>query len=70
VARQELACAKITAVTKASMIAHAQCMRTHGVPAYQDPRFPPGGGIATFDGPGVDPQAPAYKRAAAVCGNR
>jgi hypothetical protein len=61
---------QITAALKASMIVHAQCMRSHGVPAYQDPRFPPGGGIETFDGPGVDPQSPAYEQAAAVCAVR
>jgi hypothetical protein len=60
----------ITAVRKQSMIAHAQCMRTHGVPAYQDPIFPLGGGIETFDGPGVNPDSPAYQRAAAECPSR
>lgn len=59
----------ITASMKASMIAHAQCMRTHGVPGYQDPRFPASGGIAVTDA-GTDPQSPAYRHAAAVCGNR
>lgn len=57
----------ITGARKAAMIAHAQCMRTHGVPAYQDPTFPPGGGIETFDGPGVNPQSPAYQQAEADC---
>lgn len=61
---------QLTAAEKTSMIAGAQCMRTHGVPAFQDPRFPPGGGIETFDGPGVDPQSPAYQQAAAACGIR
>jgi hypothetical protein len=61
---------QLSAAQKTSMIADAQCMRTHGVPAFRDPRFPPGGGIETFDGAGVDPQAPAYQRAAAACGIR
>lgn len=60
----------ITAALKESMIAHAQCMRTHGVPAYQDPIFPLGGGIETFDGPGVNPESPAYQRAASDCPGR
>ncbi len=59
----------ITASMKASLIAHAQCMRTHGVPGYQDPKFPTGGGISFTDA-GTNPESPAYKRAVAVCGNR
>ncbi len=59
----------ITATMKTSLIAHAQCMRTHGVPGYQDPTFPAGGGILVTDA-GTNPQSPAYKRAATVCGNR
>ncbi len=60
----------ITDGLKASLIGHAQCMRTHGVPAYPDPVFPPGGGIKIFDNPGVNPQSPAYQHAQSVCGNR
>ena len=56
----------ITAALKASLIAQAQCMRTHGVPTYPDPTFPPGGGIAVADA-GVNPQSAAYQRAAGVC---
>ena len=59
----------ITASLKASLIAHAQCMRTHGVPGYQDPRFPPNGGVAFTDA-GTNPQAPADRHATAVCANR
>jgi len=59
-----------TAAMKASLIAHAQCMRTHGVPSYLDPTFPPGGGIAVTDPPGVDLQSPAYQHASAQCGDR
>jgi hypothetical protein len=60
----------ITAAVKESLIVHAQCMRTHGVPAYSDPTFPPGGGIEIFQNSGVNPQSPAYQHAAAACGNR
>jgi hypothetical protein len=59
----------ITPAMKASLIAHAQCMRNHGVPGYQDPKFPAGGGILVTDA-GTNPQSPAYKHAAAVCGVR
>jgi hypothetical protein len=44
---------------KAAQIAHAQCMRTHGVPGYPDPGFPSSGGIAITDA-GTNPQSPAY----------
>jgi hypothetical protein len=56
----------ITSQMKAKLIAQAQCMRNHGVPV-QDPTFPSGGGIAVTDA-GVNPQSPAYVRAAAACG--
>jgi hypothetical protein len=59
----------ITASRKASMIAHAQCMRTHGVPGFQDPTFPASGGISVTDA-GTDPDSPAYKHASVVCGSR
>jgi hypothetical protein len=58
----------ITAGMKASMLAHAQCMRTHGVPGFQDPTFPAGGGIAVTDA-GTNPDSPVYKHATDVCGN-
>ena len=58
----------ITARMKASLIAHAQCMRTHGVPGFQDPKFPAGGGILLTDA-GTNPQSPAYRHAAGACGN-
>ena len=59
----------VTATVKASLIAHAQCMRAHGVPGYQDPTFPTSGGISVTDA-GTDPESPAYKHAAAVCPDR
>ena len=60
---------QISATIRASLIAHAQCMRTHGVPGYQDPTFPAGGGIAITDA-GTDPQSPAYQHAQTICGGR
>jgi hypothetical protein len=59
----------ITASDKAALIAHAQCMREHGVPNLRDPTFPASGGIAVTDA-GVNPQSPAYVHAEAVCGTR
>lgn len=59
----------ITASMREALIAQAQCMRTHGVPGYQDPTFPAAGGISFTDA-GTDPNSPAYKRAATTCGKR
>ena len=59
----------ISAQMKAAMIAHAQCMRTHGVPGYQDPQFPASGGILFTDS-GTNPQSPASPHAAALCSRR
>jgi hypothetical protein len=59
----------ITAAIKASLIAHAQCMRKNGVPTYPDPTFPATGGIAISDA-GTDPQSPAYLHAQRACHNR
>lgn len=60
----------ITASMKASLIIQAQCMRTHGVPGYPDPKFPASGGIEIFDSPAVNQQSPAFKHAQAICGHR
>jgi hypothetical protein len=59
----------VTASVKTALIAHAQCMRTHGVPDYPDPTFPASGGIAITDA-GTNPQSPAYQYAQSECGNR
>lgn len=58
----------ITAALKTKLIAHAQCMRTHGVPTYRDPSFPASGGIMVTDA-GSDPESPAYMRAQSLCGS-
>ncbi|MGH3260950.1 MAG: hypothetical protein ACRDNS_03035 [Trebonia sp.] len=44
-------------------LAVARCMRTHGVPNFQDPTFSPSAG-----GSVPDPQSPAFRTAARVCG--
>ncbi|MGH2871794.1 MAG: hypothetical protein ACRDL5_04960 [Solirubrobacteraceae bacterium] len=59
---------RITAALKASLIAQAQCMREHGVPGFQDPTFPAGGGIGYTDA-GTNPQSPAFQHAQKVCGS-
>lgn len=58
----------ITPSMRASLIAHAQCMREHGVPGYQDPTFT-AHGIGITDA-GTDPQSPAYQHAQTLCGTR
>ena len=48
-------------------IAHAQCMRTHGLPNFPDPTF--SGANQQLDIPlGLNPDSPAVQRAAKTCG--
>ena len=49
-------------------LAQAKCIRDHGVPNFPDPTFPSTGGEFIPPAPGFDPQAPAYRHAAAACG--
>lgn len=60
----------VSANDRRSMLRHAQCMRTHGVPGYPDPVIPSHGPIISRapTGPGVNPDSPAFERAAADCG--
>ncbi len=58
----------LSARQKQMALANAQCMRTHGVPNFPDPTFPASGGSAIRLGPGVNPQSPAFQRAASECG--
>lgn len=50
-------------------VAHAQCMREHGVPDFPDPRFSGSAeGITVSSGaPGMNPQSPAFQRAQKDC---
>ncbi len=57
---------RISATQKAAMLASARCMRKHGVPSFPDPNFS-GNQINIGEG-GVNPDSPAFKRAAAACG--
>ena len=47
-------------------LANAQCMRTHGVPAFPDPTFPSTGGMSV-NLAGLNPQSPAFKHAQGAC---
>jgi hypothetical protein len=50
-------------------LAHAACMRSHGLPNFPDPNFNgPGKQLAL--GPGLDPNSPAFQHAAKACGLR
>ncbi|HTX32318.1 MAG TPA: hypothetical protein VMD09_13130 [Solirubrobacteraceae bacterium] len=44
----------------------ANCMRSHGVPNYPDPRYYNGGQQVYL--PGINPYAPAFQTAAKACG--
>jgi hypothetical protein len=54
---------------KQAAIAHAQCMRDHGVPNYPDPKFSSSGGTISVGqgGPGLSPQSPAFQQAQKLC---
>jgi len=51
-------------------LAHAECMRTHGVPNFPDPHVSSNGGGVTVasGGGGLDPTSPAFQRAEKDCG--
>jgi hypothetical protein len=53
---------------KVAALAHAACIRKHGMPNFPDPTFPTGGGIALNFGPGINPQSPAFQKAQIACG--
>jgi hypothetical protein len=55
---------------KRSGLAHAVCMRQHGVPNFPDPiiHISGAGVTATSGGRGLDPQSPAFQRAQKICG--
>jgi hypothetical protein len=52
---------------RVAAIANAECMRKHGVPNFPDPTF--SGGQLNAGLGGVNPQSPAFKQAAAACGD-
>jgi hypothetical protein len=57
---------------KADLLKFAACMRKNGVPNYPDPNFTAGGGFGFFgrggqSSSGINPQSPAFQKAAAAC---
>jgi hypothetical protein len=65
-----------TAAQKRAALAFAQCMRSHGEPNFPDPANKVSSatpilalhGMLFPVGPGLDPNAPAFRRVAAACG--
>lgn len=63
--------AALLAKARKAALAHAQCMREHGVPDYPDPTVTGSGhGIANSSGggAGINPRSPAFQRAEISCG--
>lgn len=58
----------IPARAKRAALAHAQCMRTHGVPNFPDPTFSGNGMSEKSAGPGMNPRSPAFQAAQKACG--
>jgi len=50
-------------------LAHAQCMRDHGIENYPDPVFPEGGGMvqAIGEDSGIDPESAEFQAAQEAC---
>ena len=58
----------IPAALKQRLLKLAQCMRTHGVPSYPDPKFSAGAVSQGFNAhSGVGPSSPAFRQAAKDC---
>jgi hypothetical protein len=60
---------QILAKARAAALAHAECMRKHGVPHFPDPTVSgAGGGITVKSGSGgINPQSPAFQQAQKIC---
>jgi hypothetical protein len=50
-----------------AMLKFSQCMRSHGVPKFPDPKFTPNGGSQMTIGKEVDPNSPQFKAAQKAC---
>lgn len=59
----------VVAKARQAALAHAQCMRQHGVPNFPDPTVSStGGAIAQRSGGGgINPRSPAFQRAQKIC---
>ena len=57
------------ATARRAALAHAECMRRHGVPDFPDPRVSGDaqGITVSSGGPGLDPRSPAFQRAQNIC---
>jgi hypothetical protein len=59
------------AKAQADALAFSQCMRSHGVPDFPDPKFSSGGGISISlngrGGSGLDPDSPIFQKAQKTC---
>jgi hypothetical protein len=57
------------AKARQAALAHAECMRQHGVPNFPDPTFSSNGqGITVGSGgPGINPRSPAFQHAQKIC---
>jgi hypothetical protein len=64
------ACGSTNSSTKSALnpstqlLTFSECMRSHGVPSFPDPR---GQGIHIGPGSGIDPSSPAFKAAQSAC---
>jgi hypothetical protein len=55
----------LTPPNQASLVQYSQCMRANGVPNYPDPGT---SSRMNFNGTGIDPNSPSFKRANDICG--
>jgi hypothetical protein len=56
----------IPAAEQQKFLRYSQCMRTHGVPQYPDPKFS-GGGVELRMPPGLGPDSPSVQAAQQAC---
>ena len=54
------------AAEQQKFLRYSQCMRTHGVPQFPDPKFS-GGGVQLRMPPGLGPDSPSIKSAEQAC---
>jgi hypothetical protein len=60
---------KFPAKARQAALAHAECMRRHGVPNFPDPTFSGGaqGITVSSGGRGINPRSPAFQQAQKIC---
>ncbi|HEY3774515.1 MAG TPA: hypothetical protein VGL69_16050 [Solirubrobacteraceae bacterium] len=58
---------KLTEGQKQGMLRSAECMRTHGVPNFPDPTFPPGAGVSVAGESQINRNSPTFQSAAKTC---